>query len=178
MKTKIRITTLAIILLVAGSGLSFAQPGRAARGLNSRPGNFCMSIPDLTDAQKEKITALGEEHRTQMDEMRKAKFDAADIFERNDIAAKMLKAQNEHLKKVEALLTDSQKEYFANNMLSNQRQFAGPGRANRPGQGARFNRGPAGRGNGYRAANRGYQRGPGKGAGRNCYWNRDIQPEN
>ena len=108
MKTKMKITTLAIILLISGSTFSFAQPGRAARGQNQAPGKFCMTIPDLSDAQKEKITVLGEEHRKQMDEMRQEKWDAKDRIQRNEVAIKMLEAQNDHLEKIEGLLNDSQ----------------------------------------------------------------------
>ena len=160
MKTTIKITAIAMILLLAGSGITNAQNRRAPQARRSAPLNYCMDIPDLTDVQKEKITALKEAHRKMIDDLRQEKYNAPDIYTRNEIDAKMLMTQNEHLKKIEELLTDSQKEYYRSN-FTNQR----PGfRANRPGRGA------AGRGEGYRAGGRGYQRGPGRAAGRNCYW--------
>ncbi|MEZ5000754.1 MAG: hypothetical protein R2727_08965 [Bacteroidales bacterium] len=149
MKTGIKITAMTIILLLAGSGITKAQYGRAGQARRSTPQYYCMDIPDLTDTQKAKITALGEAHRKQMDELRQAKYNAPDIYTRNEIDAKMLMAQNEHLKNIELLLTDTQKEYYRNN-FANQRP------------GFRANRAPVGRGNGYRAGGRGFRGRSGK----------------
>lgn len=162
MKRGIKITAIAVLLLIAGTGITKAQQGRMAGDRRANPLNFCMNIPDLTDSQKEKIAALNDEHRKQMDQLREERINATDLYARNEIAAKMLLQQNEHMKNLESQLTDSQKKYFRENITDGRPGY----RANRG-----FNRGP-GQGNGYRAGwqgnGRGFHRGEGRGYGAGC----------
>jgi len=124
MKSTIKITAISLLLFIAGTGISNGQYGRMARNMDRGQMSYCMNIPDLTDTQKEKITALAEEHRKEMDEMRKDRFDESDVYKRNEIAAKMILKRNEHLKSIESLLTDSQKEFFLANVAEGRQ---GPG---------------------------------------------------
>lgn len=162
MKATIKITAMTILLAIAGTGIMKAQPGRMGQGNRGNQQGFCMSIPDLTDAQKEKVTTLNEEHRKQVDQLRDEKLKAEDIYTRNEIASKMILLQNQHLKSIESLLTDSQKEYFNENILPGN---AGPRHAVRNGRGF-------GQGRGFHAGGRGqgmgYQRGGGRGYAPGC----------
>ena len=157
-----RITVLSLLLAVAVTGITNAQPGRRGQFMRDNQQAFCMNIPDLTDAQKEKITALNAEHREVVDQLRDERFKAEDVYTRNEISSKMLLEQNKHLKNIEALLSDSQKDFFTQNFVSGSRGNMQPmmnGRGNGRG------RGPANMGRGQ---GRGLQRGPGMGPGRAC----------
>jgi len=140
MRTTIKLTAIALLLFTAGTGISEAQYGRMACNRDAGPLNYCANLPDLTGNQTEKLTALGEEHRKEMDEMRKARTEANDVYERNEIAARMILKQNEHLKSIESLLTDSQKAVFMDRINNGRQGFRGQapgygrGNGNRPGR--------------------------------------------
>ena len=67
MKTQLKITSLAIMLIMAGSLALNAQNGR---GRANGGGNYCTSLPDLTDKQKTELSSLSEKHQSQMDALR------------------------------------------------------------------------------------------------------------
>lgn len=162
MKTTVKITAIALLLFVAAAGVTNAQHGRMARAMVPGSGYNCMNLPDLTDAQVGKITALREAHQNEMDELRQSRIEAEDIYTRNEIAAKMLLKQNEHLKSIESLLTESQKESFNNNITSDRPGFRGQRMG--PGQSRGYGRGAADYGRGFRG-------GQGRGFGPHCLRN-------
>ena len=191
MKTKIKITTMTFLLMFAGAGILKAQiQSVVPANRPNAPLGYCMDIPDLTQEQTVKLTALNDAHRATMDQLRTAKYNAPDIYARNEADMQMLAEMNSHMLKMEALLTDVQREYFRANYTNgrlgvrayggdagyrNQGVGAGAGAgfgAGGRGYGRGFNAAPAGRGYGRGfngcPAGRGYGRGgygPGAGAG-------------
>lgn len=176
MKTTVKIATMTLLLIFAGTGITKAQIQRVAPvNRPNAPLGYCMDIPDLTQEQTVKITALNDEHRATMDQLRTEKYNAPDLYARNEADMKMLAEMNSHMLKMEALLTDAQKEYFRANYTQGRtgvRAYGGdPGyrnqgvgvRAGTRGYGRGFNAPPAGRGYGRgfnaRPAGRGYGRG-------------------
>ena len=164
MKAKMKVTAMMFLLILGGTGITKAQYGRVAPANRpNAPLGYCMDIPDITEDQKVKITALNEEHRSAMDQLRTEKYNAPDLYARNEADMKMLAEMNSHMLKMEALMTDTQKEYF--------RAYYTNGRA---GVRAYGDAGFRGRGAGMRAAGRGCGRGfndrpAGRGYGRGGY---------
>lgn len=165
MKTTTKITAILIMMLISGMGITMAQNDNGAPVTNNNSLIFCRNIPDLSDQQKEKISALNKEHFAQMDQIRKERLEAEDIYARNEIGAKMLILQNEHLKKIEALLTDTQKEQFSKNINFNSNRGRAMHRnVQRPGMGRMDRNAGKGYGRGdQRRPGNGYQRGMGRG---------------
>lgn len=160
MKNKFRISALIAVLVFMSATVANAQYRRFSR-VNTRmsyPGQ-CLEIPGLSDVQKQKITEINTAHQKTIDDMRQQFWAAEDITLANEIKAKMTLEQNNHLKKVSAVLDEEQLQYFNNNIVTGP---AGRGRAynngggrgrgfgagNRPGRG-RFAAGRGGRGGGY-----------------------------
>lgn len=160
MKNKFRISALIAVLIFMSANAANAQYRRFNR-VNTRmsyPGQ-CLEIPGLTDVQKQKITEINTAHQKTIDDMRQQFWAAEDITIANEIKAKMTLEQNNHLKKVSAVLNEEQLQYFNNNIITGP---AGRGRAynagggrgrgfgagDRPGRG-RFAAGRGGRGGGY-----------------------------
>jgi hypothetical protein len=162
MKTKMKITAMMFLLILGGTGITKAQYGRFAQ--DNRPNaplGYCMDIPDLTDEQKVKITALNDEHRATMDQLRTDKYNAPDLYARNEAEMKRLAEMNSHMLKMEALLTDTQKEYFRANYTSGRAGVRAYGDAGYRGRGAGMQAAGRGCGRGFNArpAGRGYGRG-------------------
>jgi Spy/CpxP family protein refolding chaperone len=164
MKTKMKIAAMTFLLILGGTAITKAQYGRVAPANRpNAPLGYCMDIPDLTEEQTVKITALNDEHRAAMDQLRTEKYNAPDLYARNEADMKMLAEMNSHMLKMEALMTDTQKEYFRANYTNG-----------RTGVRAYGDAGYRGRGAGMRAAGRGYGRGfnarpAGRGYGRGGY---------
>ncbi len=155
MKKKIRFLALAAMLIFAGTLVSSAQYGRFNRNQYRTPLEYCLTIPGLTDQQKERILSVNEAHRKKIDELRLKRQTAATFEEMNEIGAEMLLTHNEHIKQVKALLTEEQKEYLNNTYFG-----MGPrGLRNAP----MYGRG-AGRGYGNFVPGRGFGRGRGRAA--------------
>lgn len=170
---KTNINKFRIVALIFLSGLlsisSFAQRGRG-------PQNQCRQIiPDLTDEQTEKISALRTTHMQQMTEYRaevrvlKAELDQLSIAKNTDlnkinskiddltaIKNNMTKAQYKHRQEVRNLLTDDQKAVF------DARAGKGFGRGQGHGKGRGY-----GQGYGY-----GQENGPQQ-FSRNCIYNQN-----
>jgi Spy/CpxP family protein refolding chaperone len=162
MNTKMRITAMMFLLILGGTGITKAQYGRFAQGNRpNAPLGYCMDIPDLTDEQKVKITALNEEHRATMDQLRTDKYNAPDLYARNEADMKMLAEMNSHMLKLEALMTDTQKEYFRTNYTNGRAGVRAYGEAGFRGRGAGMRAAGRGCGRGFNArpAGRGYGRG-------------------
>jgi hypothetical protein len=160
MKSKIRISALVALLVFMSATMANAQNRRFSR-VNTRmsyPGQ-CLDIPGLTDVQKQKITEINTAHQKTIDEMRQQFWAAEDITLANEIKAKMTLEQNNHLKKVSAVLDEEQMQFFNDNIMTGPagrgRAYSnaggrgrGYGAANRPGRG-RFAAGRGGRGGAY-----------------------------
>lgn len=130
--------------MIFGTAIATDAQGRGFYARDSFRG-ACMDIPNLTDSQKEKINSLNESHRKSMDEMREKVREAEDIITANELRSEMALERNKHLKDLSALLDKEQKEWFDENVISNNnnrgrdiqaRGERGPGfRAERPGRG-------------------------------------------
>ncbi|MCA1756230.1 MAG: hypothetical protein LC649_02085 [Bacteroidales bacterium] len=162
MKTKMKIAAMTFLLIAGGTGITKAQYGRVAPANRpNAPLGYCMDIPDLTEEQKVKITTLNDEHRATMDQLRTEKYNAPDLYARNEAEMKRLAEMNSHMLKMEALMTDTQKEYFRTNYTSGRAGVRAYGDAGNRGRGAGMRAAGRGHGRGFNArpAGRGYGRG-------------------
>ena len=152
MNNKIKTTSLIVLLLFVTVSASNAQNRRANSRMSFR--GQCMNIPELSDDQKDQISAINEAHRTTLDELREQLWNSEDRIAANEIRSKMILEQNKHLKKVSEVLDKEQLEYYNANVISNvkrgDRSYARGRRGsaqfeqgNRPGRGRNaVNRGP------------------------------------
>jgi hypothetical protein len=74
------------------------------------PGNCMMLLPDLTDEQKEKMTAMAVDHQKGMVELRVKQRSTADPIEKHEIRGEMLKKVMAHRSGVRDLLTEEQQK--------------------------------------------------------------------
>ena len=113
--------------------------------------DVCLSIPNLTSAQKAKIEQLSSKHQKNMDNLRSMFWSETSSQEARELKLKMDNEQNNHYQAITSLLTDEQKVWFSRNCLRSNRQGLRQGR---------------GRGYGYgcgRGRGRGYGHGRGRG---------------
>jgi hypothetical protein len=110
MKTTNKIKSLVLILVVAGSMALNAQNGRA-----NGSGQFCSTLPDLTEKQKTELTALAKMHQSQMDALRTEMRGTTYRDKKSEVWTKMQEMRNSHRSEVLNLLTDKQKETFNSN---------------------------------------------------------------
>jgi len=117
MKNKVKITALMAVLLFTATTVINAQAYRRTNNRMSYPGQ-CLEIPGLTDAQKAKITAINDAHTKKIDGMREQFYAAQDINAATDIKSKMTLEQNNHLKKISAVLDETQLKYLNENIVA------------------------------------------------------------
>lgn len=129
------------MLIMAGSLALNAQNGR---GRANGGGNYCTSLPDLTDKQKTELSSLSEKHQSQMDALRSEMRSTTDRTKKAEVGTKMQNMNNSHRNEVLSLLTDKQKEVFNEKCPANSGMR---GNGNRGGKGS-------GGGNGYGAGGR------------------------
>lgn len=169
MKTpKIRKLTLFLMTFVLTGSTVFAQGWRGGnrqgfgRNMHWAADSIqpaCVNlIQDLTDDQKEEITALESEHQKTMAELRTQRRSTTDAIEKNEIRGKMLKQVASHRDEIRDLLTEEQQQQYDLLQARNQGRRQGFAQGNRN----------AGRRGGFAA---GYGNGRGRRGNQNCNWN-------
>lgn len=135
-------TTILITSLMLLTSLTmYAQRGRGNRNVayNNNYQTCVDAIPDLTQDQIQKITALENAHKAEIDQLRNSRRSTRDGSMKTDIRQQMLNARDAHRDQVKALLTpEQQKVYEA-----------------LPGNNGRNRQSPAGRPNGNRSSRSG-----------------------
>ena len=117
MKNKIKITAFMAVLLFAATSVINAQYYMRTNNRMTYSGQ-CLEIPGLTDAQKTKITAINDAHTKTIDGMREQFYAAQDINTATGIKDKMTLEQTNHLKKISAVLDETQLKYFNENIVA------------------------------------------------------------
>ncbi len=135
-------TTILITSLMLLTSLTmYAQRGRGNRNVayNNNYQTCVDALPDLTQDQIQKITALENAHKAEIDQLRNSRRSTRDGSMKTDIRQQMLNARDAHRDQVKALLTpEQQKVYEA-----------------LPGNNGRNRQSPAGRPNGNRSSRSG-----------------------
>lgn len=142
--------TFILIALMLGTTIINAQGrrnfNRPGYGYGYGPGTCLTVLPDLTEDQQAKISALETAHQEAMAELRVKQRSTFEPIEKNEIRGEMLKKVQAHRKEVKNLLTEEQQKQY--DMLHARANFGGRGFA--PG-GRRGQAGFGGRGGcGYR----------------------------
>ena len=159
---KIRLFALTVMLTTLFVISATAQRG-TGRAQQSFPRQYCLTIPDLTEEQEEKLMKMRTEqikantqHRAQMNELRARKrtlmiSDSPDSEELNkvidqmtELRGKQLKSNVAHRQKIREQLTEEQRVFFDSAPIyrSDRRPAMREGRGGRAGGG----RGMQGRG--------------------------------
>jgi Spy/CpxP family protein refolding chaperone len=136
-------TTILITSLMLLTSLTmYAQRGRGNRNaaFNNNYQTCINEIPDLTQDQIQKITALENAHKAEIDQLRNGRRSTRDGSMKTDIRQQMLNARDAHREQVKALLTpEQQKVYEAlpGNNGRNRQAPAGRSNVNRTGRSGR-----------------------------------------
>lgn len=162
MKTVSKILALVFVMAIAGQ--LEAQQGKR--------GSCTNAISNLTSEQKTSMNELNVTYQKQMDDYRAERQATTDLADKNTIRGKMLSAQAEHQKSVNALLTPEQQTEYAAWQQARQSYNAAKQQGNVGGRGKGKNRGNR-QGSGIQQGNDGatkctgsfQQRGSGRGTG-------------
>jgi len=139
-------TTILITSLMLLTSLTMnAQRGNGNRNAayNHHHQTCINDIPDLTQDQIQKITALENAHKAEIDQLRNERRSTRDGSMKTDVRQQMLNARDAHRDQVKALLTpEQQKVYEAlpGNNGRNRQSPAGRSSVNRSGRSGRNNR--------------------------------------
>jgi len=139
-------TVLITALMLMTSMTVFAQRGRGNRNVayNNNYQTCINEIPDLTQDQIQKITALENAHQAEMDQLRDQRRSTTDVSMKTDIRQKMINARDAHRDQVKALLTPEQQKIYETLPGNNGRNRQYPAarsnsnRAGRSGRNVRF----------------------------------------
>ncbi len=102
-----------------------------------------LSIPGITENQKQKISTMQTKHQSEMTVLRNEKRNTRVMNEKDAVDVKMTAKISKHKEAIKALLTPEQKKYFDQNCATNQRQQIKKGNrnnGNRNGNGRNSNR--------------------------------------
>ncbi len=107
-------TILITALMLMTSMTVFAQRGRGNRNVayNNNYQTCINEIPDLTQDQIQKITALETAHKAEIDQLRNSRRSTRDGSMKTDIRQKMIDARDAHRDQVKALLTREQQKVY------------------------------------------------------------------
>ena len=138
-----------LIALILGTTTLFAQGwrnfNRQSFNYGYGPGACLNYLPDLTETQKAKISALESAHQEVMAELRIKQRSTYDPVQKIEIRDEMLQKVQTHRGEVKNLLTEEQQKQY--DLLHTRNNYGGRGVA----QGKRPGRGQAGYGGrGYR----------------------------
>jgi hypothetical protein len=128
-------TVLITALMLMTSMTVFAQRGRGNRNAAYTYDNYqtCINVlPDLTQDQIQKITALETAHKAEIDQLRNSRRSTRDGSMKTDIRQQMIDARDAHRDQVKALLTPEQQQVYD--------ALPGIGGRNRPGRSGRNSR--------------------------------------
>jgi hypothetical protein len=139
-------TTILITSLMLLTSLTmYAQRGRGNRNVayNNNYQSCINEIPDLTQDQIQKITALENAHKAEIDQLRNSRRSTRDESIKTDIRQKMIDARDAHRDQVKAILTPEQQKIFetlSGNNGRNRQYPASRSNSNRPGRSGRNTR--------------------------------------
>lgn len=109
-------TTILITALILMTSMTvFAQRGRGNRNAAYTHDNYqtCINVlPDLTQDQIQKITALETAHKAEIDQLRNSRRSTRDGSMKTDIRQQMIDARDTHRDQVKALLTPEQQKVY------------------------------------------------------------------
>ena len=139
-------TVLITALMLMTSMTVFAQRGRGNRNAAYTYDNYqtCINVlPDLTQDQIQKITALETAHKAEIDQLRNSRRSTRDESIKTDIRQKMIDVRDAHRDQVKAILTPEQQKIFetlSGNNGRNRQYPAARSNSNRPGRSGRNSR--------------------------------------